>query len=527
MALFENFPYTNLHELNLDWIISELNRVKDAAVVSVNGQTGDVILYQDPAVILPEIQNTTWSFFRMADGHERGITFNHDGNAFIMDGQYLHKIYTDQNSPDMNAQYIRLGNLTDDQMTTWNIFRYFNSVISGIQFDDQGSAYVMHGSQRYKVYTQNDAPPYPVTSVNGLTGAIVLYPDPNVELPAIDDPTVTYWSLYRSLNNGNYGIKFNDDGTIQLITPNQTVDIYTSENQPTYPVTSVNGLTGDVVLSIPDDLVTDVDDVYLDIATEPSGYVWGLQRTTDGGPIGIAFNNQNGEKAYLRYYDSLNDAYVEVQLLTINDIPSSAGVTSINGLAGVVTLYGSDVERTNLNNQTVEEGLEMLEAVNNKLAIVVDGNTSTLPITAGQYVVVINSTITSITDGLYKAANNVSANTPLVYLDLSTLSEGGLNDILSVMANALAPKLEMTELVTNQNLDQLFANGFYRAGSNAVAQSLTHTPFTSSFGMIVIGNGLTSTGCLQIAWASGEMRMRKGTSNGFNNWFKFIGTEII
>ena len=29
MALFENFPYTNLHELNLDWLIKELNKLKD------------------------------------------------------------------------------------------------------------------------------------------------------------------------------------------------------------------------------------------------------------------------------------------------------------------------------------------------------------------------------------------------------------------------------------------------------------------------------------------------------------------
>ena len=39
MAMFENFPYTNLHELNIDWIIKELERVKQGTVLSVNGQT--------------------------------------------------------------------------------------------------------------------------------------------------------------------------------------------------------------------------------------------------------------------------------------------------------------------------------------------------------------------------------------------------------------------------------------------------------------------------------------------------------
>lgn len=29
MSLFENFPYTNLHNLNLDWIIAEIERQKN------------------------------------------------------------------------------------------------------------------------------------------------------------------------------------------------------------------------------------------------------------------------------------------------------------------------------------------------------------------------------------------------------------------------------------------------------------------------------------------------------------------
>ena len=29
MAMFENFPYTNFHQLNLDWIIEEIKKEKD------------------------------------------------------------------------------------------------------------------------------------------------------------------------------------------------------------------------------------------------------------------------------------------------------------------------------------------------------------------------------------------------------------------------------------------------------------------------------------------------------------------
>lgn len=51
MALFENFPYTNLHQLNLDWIVKTLKQLKDTIdggfVVSFNGEQGDVVLTSD------------------------------------------------------------------------------------------------------------------------------------------------------------------------------------------------------------------------------------------------------------------------------------------------------------------------------------------------------------------------------------------------------------------------------------------------------------------------------------------------
>ena len=116
MALFENFPYTNLHELNLDWIINKLKRIEDAQVISVNGMTGRVILYENAQVILPEVDSAAWSFFRTADGVVRGITFREDGNAYIMNGNAIYQLYTTQNAPAFNDQYIQLGTLTDEEI---------------------------------------------------------------------------------------------------------------------------------------------------------------------------------------------------------------------------------------------------------------------------------------------------------------------------------------------------------------------------------------------------------------------------
>lgn len=44
MSLFENFPYTNFHELNLDWIIKRIKELQDVKVESVNGKQGTVVL---------------------------------------------------------------------------------------------------------------------------------------------------------------------------------------------------------------------------------------------------------------------------------------------------------------------------------------------------------------------------------------------------------------------------------------------------------------------------------------------------
>ena len=54
MALFENFPYTNLQDINLKWLIDTINKIKEGQVISVNGQTGTVVLDADDVGALPD-----------------------------------------------------------------------------------------------------------------------------------------------------------------------------------------------------------------------------------------------------------------------------------------------------------------------------------------------------------------------------------------------------------------------------------------------------------------------------------------
>lgn len=173
MALFENFPYTNLHELNLDWVIKEIEDLKEGQVLSVNGQTGDVILYQDNDILFPAVTDSHWSMVRSADGTTRGIMFGNDDKA-----------------------------------------------------------YIVHGSTMEQIYSASNQPPYPVESVNGKTGVVNLFTDNNgvVSFPAITDPDIEGIIIGRTLNNIPVYIQLNDDGTLGFTAGVNSNEIYTTKH---------------------------------------------------------------------------------------------------------------------------------------------------------------------------------------------------------------------------------------------------------------------------------------------------------
>lgn len=69
------------------------------------------------------------------------------------------------------------------------------------------------------------------------------------------------------------------------------------------------------------------------------------------------------------------------------------------------------------------------KAKNNELAIVITGARPSTVVSVGQYVLVRDSIIVGITDGLYKAVNALSPSTDVTMSDLSAVSIGGLNNI--------------------------------------------------------------------------------------------------
>ena len=480
MALFENFPYTNLHELNLDWLINEIKKIEETTVISVNGQTGEVILYQDATMQLPNVTEDHWSIIRMADGTYRGIMFGNDDKAYIVHGNMLSQIYSANNPPpypvtSVNGQtgtvelytsaYVALPDLTDAELHNWNIYRALNNVIRGIEFSDDGKAYLIAGNNRYEFYSSNNQPPYPVTSVEGQTGAVQLYQNPSVKYPDVAGADLHSWNIWRNLNNNASGIQFNDDGTVSLIAGSNRYTFYTSDNQPPYPVNSVNGQTGTVLLNIPPAFVNNPAAAELTIAENIlDSSVWALIRETDNGYVGIAVDSTTGSQAaYLQI--GTGAGRQRIKLLTLDDIPSSSGVVSINGLNGVVVITGADINVSTTDTRKINVVISGLESDVSGLqdgadylreALVFDEQgqtTATHNIPAGSFVYWNN--------GTYTASQAISIGDTLSSTNLTAVPAGGaINALNSNLANLIK--------TNNSNVGIFTANGHGSFDASAV-----------------------------------------------------------
>lgn len=261
---FENFPYSNFHELNLDWIIQKLKEAyssenpPDYPVKSVNGMTGDVI------IAIPS------NFVQSVNGET--------GDVVLYRNPLTQFPATDE--------------------TRWNLFRICDGTETGIEFDENGASRI-EGIRRIKIYDEDNPPDYPVTSVNGQTGDV----------------------------------------------------------QITAGVQSVNGKTGNVVTPF---VNPNTDILTLD-SNSPS-ILWGISRNVAGGNVALYITTGGtNPQAFIRYTPDGGQA-INLPLLTNADIPESAGVVSVNGKTGAVTIFGTDILLSNDSTITIKDAISNMES---------------------------------------------------------------------------------------------------------------------------------------------------------------------
>lgn len=340
--MFHDFPYTNFHEINLDWIINKLkekygpDNPPENMVLSVNGMTGDVVLYEGAIIRFPDTDDSSWNMHRLANGVSSGIEFTADG-ATRISGTDRIQIYDAENPPqypvlsvngETGAVVLYQSNivrLPDTTETVWNFYRLVDEKQAGIQFSKNGPAERIDGTNRYNIYDAGNPPPYPVTSVNNQTGAVT-----------IDVPVTSV--------NGQTG--------------NVEIQI---------PVTSVNGHTG--IINTP---FNNINADVLTIESESSDESWGIERPTPDGSLGITLEYNNGHTEAYIYYDGPGSTTETLKLLTQADIPSSAGVVSINNMTGAVTLYGNDIYTASGSGQTVTGAIQNLQSAITDRVIIPD-----------------------------------------------------------------------------------------------------------------------------------------------------------
>lgn len=301
--MFHFFPYTNVHELNLDWILEKIKEVENSVVLSVNGQTGAVVLFVD-------------------DGY--GIKF---------------------------------PNISADQ---WNIRRDSDGKTTGIEFRKDVGAFLINGNQRSKIYSEANPQPIPVQSVNGETGAVHLYSEDEygINFPGTEE---TQWNLRKDAEGTVTGIEFHKNNGAYRMNGVDRYKIYDTGNPPPYPVKSVNGKTGVVKTPFKEPASTELE---LDTAVSAGG--WGIKREITGGKLAINFEGSSaGAQAYLDFYNAQGTRLVHQKLLTPADIPATSGVVSVNGKVGVVVLDGTDINVDN-TAQTPETVAAAITRINSK-----------------------------------------------------------------------------------------------------------------------------------------------------------------
>ena len=513
--MFEHFPYTNFHDLNLDWIIQKVKEAyspdnpPESVVLSVNGETGDVILYRDAVITLPDVQESQWNIHRLANGQSSGIQFIQGDKAQRIDGTHRYDIYDAGNPPPYPVRSVNgmTGNVTVVKSVNGDngdVYLYPTAIIEfpdvtenyfqmkrtaagtdiGIEFDKNGPAKRLNDTDEYEIYDEGNPPPYPVTSVGTLTGAVAI----------LDTSIVT------------------DQGTQKL--------------KIAFPVTSVDGQTGTVETWG----YTEADDIKLPIDAEAD--VWSLGRDVPSGTLGIKLTVNgltDNPEGYLVLDDGTNNPTL-LKILTPADIPSSSGVVSVNGANGVVILYGTDIAMSGTDSTTLKAAIE---AVDGKTGadIAVSGTDSTkinaaiaaVNAKTGADIDVSGSDTTKIDSALTALDAKTGADIQVSGSDSTKIDTALASLTTSINANAAAIEgiEDAIAIVSNNNTHPAISSGqfVYVRGHGTLAEGLYVATSNIAANAALSSSNLTADG-------SGGLNALKATTNSLSEQIATLNSNI-
>ena len=199
-----NYPWTNLHELNLNWILNQIRQLTKqvSKLVNLTATAHSVPYGTDPTVdVTGGTGNDPYNL-------DFGIPEPASSAVTTVNGQSGDVVLT--------ASDIGLGNVDNVQQ-----------------------------------YSATNPPPYPVTSVNGQTGAVT------VTAPVTSVNGMTGDVIVSGGGGGGDVLSVNGQNGVVVLDKTDiglgnvdNVQQYSATNPPPYPVTSVNGQTGDI--TVPD-----------------------------------------------------------------------------------------------------------------------------------------------------------------------------------------------------------------------------------------------------------------------------------
>lgn len=106
-------------------------------------------------------------------------------------------------------------------------------------------------------------------------------------------------------------------------------------------------------------------------------------------------------------------------------------------------------DMVNYRTASAQDAIDTSLTKADEVGIIITGNRPSMAVTTGQYVIVRNSTISGIADGLYIANTALSPSTDVAAANLTTVNGGGLNNLGVYVTENFAPYHQIT--VTGYN----------------------------------------------------------------------------